>query len=103
MTCRWCDKPVDLPLGDECRACQDRLNRQRPYRTPVAYKRGELQTLSSYYKGCELVMKEDGRPVVKLEWDHTTTARNVREHLQMFFKHAGRIQIARLGGLRGQK
>lgn len=99
MTCRWCGRLVDLPLGDECRLCQDRLNQADETRregTRALYSERGLERLIAAFEGCTLVLAENRVPVTKLEFGAGTTEQAVRDHLVMFFKHADRIELGRV-------
>lgn len=97
LNCRWCQRPVDLPSGDECAECQERLNR-RFFRRPKHV--ADARTVAAYFRGCELVMKEDGRPVTKVAFDYRAvpTRDEVVMQISIFFSHPERISIERVRG-----
>lgn len=95
LDCVWCRRPVDLPLGDECRECQERLAARDRRPAHVA----DPRAVAAYYRGCELVMQEDSRPVTKIAWDYRAvpSLAEVKLELSIFFTYPERLEIRRLG------
>lgn len=92
--CRWCGRTIDLPIGDECSKCEDRLNRVgeiTDYEHPTAPR-----DIAAYYEGCTLRLLEDAKPCTRIEWGWNATEERVRADLKIFFSYGKRIQIDRL-------
>lgn len=94
LDCRWCGRPVDLPLGDECAACQEKLNKRARRPKHVA----DGRTVSAYYRGCELAMAEDGKPVTKIAFDYRAVPHReeVVMEISTFFTYPERISIGKV-------
>lgn len=95
--CRFCLRPIDLPIGDTCSRCEERLNATRE---TLEFARQQWSSppcdVASYFEGCTLTLREYHLPVTRIEWGWHATEERVRADIEIFFTHKDRIQLERL-------
>lgn len=97
--CRWCGRTIDLPLGDECGLCQDRLNLVAQLQSSCRKAIPRPRNMRASFNGVTLILREDGTDTRRLECTWVGSESQLRADLQMFFEHANRIEIDRMTGV----